>query len=378
MSGPIQPDVVYRLPSVGDPALSPDGTLLAYSYSWVDQEKLEPRSRIMMMTVKDGDAREFTQGKSDSVPKFSPDGGRLAFLRREEGGLRGLWVMDVGGGEAKALDTGTASVADFAWSPDGRRMVYCADVDPARADEEGETADAPKVKVVNRIRYRFDGLGWRGDAHFHLFVTGLDGGEPTQITDGDWDDVAPVWSPDGSHIAFISGRREDRDRLALTQVYVVSADGGDAQCWSEDLTDVGALAWSPDGQRLVAAGSDTPQGMSLWQSWLYVLEPSSSPRRLTDDNLRPLLNFPVVTRPPGVAVDRRRPHHLFGRPAWESWLVSVPASGGEVQQLAGGGRQSSSAAVDAEAQTAVVLSSYPGSPGELYHVELAIGGRNGS
>ncbi len=373
MPGPIQPDVVYRLPSVGDPSLSPDGSLLAYNYSWVDQEKMEPCSRIMMMRLSDGEAREFTQGKSDSAPKFSPDGGRLAFLRRDDGGRRGLWVMDVGGGEARALKTGASSVADFAWSPDGRRMVYCADVDPEQQPEGENGGGAPKVKVVNRIRYRFDGLGWRGDAHFHLFVTGLDGGEPAQLTDGDWDDVAPVWSPDGSRVAFISGRRADRDRLALTQVYVVSAEGGGAECWSEGLTDVGALAWSPGGRQIVTAGSDTPQGMSLWQSWLYVLEPGTTPRRLTDDNLRPLLNFPVVTRPPELRwTDDGRIIYLADQRG-ESWLVSVPASGGDAQWLAGGGRQSNSAAVDTGARTAVVLSSYPGSPGELYHVDLASG-----
>ena len=373
MPGPIQPDVVYRLPSVGDPALSPDGTLLAYTYSWVDQEKMESCSRITMMRLDDGETREFTQGKSDSAPKFSPDGGRLAFLRRGEDGRRGVWSMDIGGGEARPLNTGAASVSDFGWSPDGRRIVYCADVDPDRQAEEGETGDTPKVKAVNRIRYRFDGLGWRGDAHFHLFVTGLDEGEPVQLTDGDWDDVAPVWSPDGSRIAFISGRRADRDRLALTQVYVAPAEGGDPECWSESLTDVGALAWSPDGGQLVAAGSEMPQGMSLWQSWLYVLEPGSRPRRLTDDNLRPLLNFPVVTRPPELRwTDNDRIIYLADQQG-ETWLVSVPASGGDVLPLAGGGCQSNGVTVDSEARAAVVVSSYPGSPGELYHVDLDSG-----
>ena len=49
MSHPILPDVVRRLQSVGDPALSSDGNRLAYTLSWVDREQLDGRSRIMML-----------------------------------------------------------------------------------------------------------------------------------------------------------------------------------------------------------------------------------------------------------------------------------------------------------------------------------------
>ena len=82
MSSPISPDIVYKLRGVGDPALSPDGSRLAYSQSWIDQgDGMESRSRIMMLDLAGGDSREFTQGNKDTVPKFSPDGRTLAFLR---------------------------------------------------------------------------------------------------------------------------------------------------------------------------------------------------------------------------------------------------------------------------------------------------------
>ena len=73
MPSPIEPDVVYKLKSVGDPALSPDGSLLAYTLSWVDAQKLEGRSRIMIMDLESGQTVEFTQGQKDGAPKFSPD-----------------------------------------------------------------------------------------------------------------------------------------------------------------------------------------------------------------------------------------------------------------------------------------------------------------
>ena len=102
----------------------------------------------------------------------------------------------------------------------------------SRPTGAGEPGGGPTVTVVNRVRYRYDSMGWRGNAHHHLFVVNVGGGDPVQITDGDWDDFSPVWSPDGSKIAFISGRRDDRDLRALTEVYVVPAEGGEAEEWS--------------------------------------------------------------------------------------------------------------------------------------------------
>ena len=294
MTTPILPDVVRRLQSVGDPALSPDGTRLAYTLSWVDQERLDGRSRILMLELDSGRTHEFTQGTKDSAPRFSPDGRTLALLRSDGQGRRQVWLMPADGGEAQALTHAPLGVSDFAWSPDSSRLLFCADVDPESPAEGDGSSPAPRVRVVRRIRYRYDTLGWRGDLHSHLFVVEAEGGEARQLTEGDWDDLAPAWSPDGSRIAFLSDRRDDRDQRALTEVYVIPTVGGPAQCWSEGLSSVGAVAWSPDGQRLAAVGSEEPGGMVLWQGWIYVLDPANAPLRLTDDSLKPCLNFPAV------------------------------------------------------------------------------------
>ena len=370
MSTPIQPDIACKLPSVADPALSSDGSHLAYTYSWFDQVQMESYSRIMMLKVPGSRAQEFTQGKSDSVPKFAPNGNDLGFLRLDEAGRRQLWVMGVGGGEAKCLTAAPGGVLDFRWSPDGGQVVYCANVDSEAPNQDQQANKVPQVKVVSRIRYRFDGLGWRGDAHFHLFVVSLAGDSPRQLTDGDWDDTAPVWSPDGTRIAFISGRRDDRDQKALTEAYVVPVAGGEAENWSQGLSDVGVLSWSPDSRRLVAVGSDMPQGMALWQAWLFVLEPGGPPQRLTDDSLRPILSVPTVSRPPELRWTEDGRVLFLGDQRGETRLFEVPASGGPCRPLAGGGWQSSSVTIDGSAQGAVVLSSYPGSPGELYYLDL--------
>ena len=56
-----------------------------------------------MLDLPGVDSREFTQGNKDTVPKFSPDGRTLAFLRPDDAGKRQVWRMDAGGGEARLL-----------------------------------------------------------------------------------------------------------------------------------------------------------------------------------------------------------------------------------------------------------------------------------
>lgn len=377
MSNPISPDVVYKLKTVGDPSLSPDGGRLAYSCSWVEEPGLESRSRIVMMELSSGKSAEFTQGTRDTVPKFSPDGGTLAFLRADDQGRRQVWLMASGGGEARTLTQSPGGVSDFSWSPDSKCLAFSADVVPVTPPQDQHPASIPQVKVVNRIRYRYDTLGWRGDSHYHLFVIDADGGPAKQLTHGDWDDLAPKWSPDGSRVAFISGRREDRDFRALTEAYVAPAGGGEAQLWSQGLFGVGALAWSPDGQRLVAVATEDPEGLVAWQSWLYLLEPGKEPRRLTDDSVRPYLGFPTINPPPELQWTGDGRILFLGDRRGESFLFETSADAGPVSTLAGGGCHTTALTLNEDATKAVVLSSTPSSPGDLYQVDLQVDLKSG-
>ena len=374
MTKPITPDVVYELQTVGDPALSPNGDLLAYTLSWVDEDSLAGRSRVMLMDPSSGASQEFTQGDKDSAPKFSPDGRTLAFLRSVDDGLPQVWTMTEPGGDARQLTYSPKGVFDYAWSPDGKSMAFCADVDPDVSGQTNQPGALPKVTVVTRVRYRYDTLGWRGDSHFHIFVLDLETLESRQLTDGDWDDTGPVWSPDGSQIAFMSGRRDDRDFLALSEAYTVSAAGGDPVLVSEGLCSVGALAWSPDGQQMAVVGSDAPEGMVLWQGWLYVLKDGEKPRRLTSDVVKPYLGFPSVMRPASIFWAEGGQIIFLGESSGESYLYQVPAQGGDLEVLWGGDCLATGLALDRAADQAVVSVSSSGSPSDLFQVDMFIGG----
>ena len=93
------------------------------------------RSHIVLMTLGDGRTEVFTQGMHDAQPRFSPDGRHLAFLRRDDKPQRQIWLIPMHGGEARQLTHEPGGVVEFAWSPDGQRLVFVGDVDPDRLPE---------------------------------------------------------------------------------------------------------------------------------------------------------------------------------------------------------------------------------------------------
>ncbi len=376
-------DLVYELKNVADPVISPDGERMVYTKSWSVRDEAPPatRSRLMLMDLGSGQEaanageREFTQGNADGSPRFSPDGATLAFLRSAQPGEpRQIWLIPADGGESRQLTSAPKGVQDFAWSPDSGRIVYCADTEPDSGAADGNGGGGPRVVEVNRLRYRHDLQGWRGDSHYHLYVIELGSGETTPITHGDWDDFGAVWSPDGSKIAFISGRREDRDSRALTEAYVVPAEGGEPECWSGGLSSVGAVAWAPDSSRLVAVASDDDAGMVLWQGWLYILQPEGKPRRLTDDKQRPALGGgPGGARQPEIRWTSDGRITFLGEHKGQSFIYQASPEGGESRQRWGGGRLASGLSLDGTGRRAVVSSSSPAHPSDIHLVDLGDG-----
>ncbi len=373
MASPITPDLVYQLVNVSGPDISADASMAAFVKSWVDCETGEERSQVQMIDLDNGSIAPFTHGSKDSNPQFSSDGESLAFLRPDDKERKQVWVMKTNGGEAIQTTDLRGGVSDFAWAPDGQRIVAVSNVDPDQPQDDHDAKKDPMVKVVNRIKYRHDVLGWRGDGHRQIFVVEIGGGEARQLTHGDYENYAPVWSPDSSQIAFISERSSDRDLFDNSQAYVVAANGGEPAAWSDGLHTVAALGWSPDGAKLVAVGSDVQDGSASYQGWLYVIQPGEDPRRLTDDSIKPVAGFPpqgpftkILWTDDGVL-------YFLADARGESFLCSVPADGGDVKRIYGGGAQLTAVSIDGNAGKAVLLSVSPDSPGDIHLVDVAGG-----
>ena len=246
--------------------MSPDGFNVVYVKSQVDTETMKVNSQIILRKLPDGEEILFTNGPKDGTPKISPDGKSIAFTRPDEAGQSQIWLLSMIGGEGCRLTSVQGGVTDIAWSPDSSRLAFVSKVDPDLPTEHMDS-DIPRVKVISRLYYRADGEGWRGDSFKHIFIADTKTGELMQLTDGDGDNLLPVWSPDGSNIAFVSDRGEFREIKDRSATYVVSALGGVPKLWSEGLTNTDVVSWSPDGHSLAVIGTNDEALGANGQGW---------------------------------------------------------------------------------------------------------------
>jgi len=237
------PEDVYALTGVDDPRVSPDGTTVAYVVKAVDRDANRYRSAIWLAPL-DGSAepRQLTAGKKrDAAPRWSPDGRRLAFTSNRDDTVAQLYVVRVDGGEPHRLTSLKEDVQEPAWSPDGATIVFVSRVRDAAYDEQDDERRAPRR--ITRLQYKLDDVGWTADRPRHLFVVPADGsGAPRQVTDGDFEDSSPAWSPDGSTIAFVSARHPDWDLELCADVYLVATPAGAAGTASATAAGDDALA----------------------------------------------------------------------------------------------------------------------------------------
>ncbi|MEX2183552.1 MAG: S9 family peptidase [Chloroflexota bacterium] len=213
-----------------------------------------------------GRPRPLTRGVvRDTRPRVSPDGGTVAFVRSDptdDDAPAALHLLSLGGGDPRQLRQGAhGGVGEIAWSPDGGRIAFTAEVDPPRflvgpAPRVGRTAsESPRARHIRRADWRWDEEGHR-DRWTHLFVVDArPGARPRQVTRGDWGVADIAWSPDGRTVAFSADRGPEPDLAPRSTIWAVDVD---ADAEPREILAPGGwanhAAISPDGRWVAAIG----------------------------------------------------------------------------------------------------------------------------
>src|SRR5947209_8155740 len=223
----LEPADLYHLRLTSDPQISPDGKRVAFVLTHADEEKDEYISNIYL--VEDGSMRQFTSGNKDFAPRWSPDGRYLAFLSGRKGKAQ-VHVMPAQGGESLAFTDRKRGAGVPFWSPDSGAIAFIAPVQTTPEEDDEEDGDRKEpARVIDRSSYKLDSTGFIWNLRRHLFCIDVESRTVTQLTDGDFHDDNPAWSPDSRSIAFISNRDPRWDTSPGSDVYIADRSGGEAR-----------------------------------------------------------------------------------------------------------------------------------------------------
>lgn len=277
-------DLYWEFETVSDPQLSPDGAQIIYTRGWIDKVNDKRESSLWIMNADGSKNRFLVRG---SGARWSPAGDRIAYTAQGE--PKGLQIfvryMDAEGATSQVTRV-EKSPTGVTWSPDGTRLGFVMSVESKnswpikmpRAPEGAKWTEAPRI--VERLDYRSDGVGFDDDAFRHIFVVPATGGTARQLTDGQWHHNGVEWTPDSKQILFGSNRVADAEyQFRESDIYSVSVDTGAIKQLTTRKGPDGSPQISPDGKRVAYVGYD--QSRDTWQdSKLYVMNIDGTNHRM--------------------------------------------------------------------------------------------------
>ncbi len=196
----LTPEEFLNLRAIQDPQFSPDGSRVAFVVS--DPLTGQKRTHhIWIYDVKSKSSRQFTYSdKSESSPRWSPDGKQLAFLSPRGGDETQIFVMNASGGEGAALTKSKTSISAFEWSPDGKQIAFLSP-DAKPDDQEKREKDKDDARVVDK-----------DDRHARLRLLTLATKEEKAITPTTFEVKELKWSPKGTSLVVVATDRPELDR----------------------------------------------------------------------------------------------------------------------------------------------------------------------
>lgn len=332
---PLSHEDVFQLGYASSPTVNQAGNRVVYLRHSMDIMKDRVRTNLWIADTQAEQAFPITSGPMNvSSPALAPDDNRVAFVSKDDTGSQ-IFVHWLDRGHTAQVTRLADSPKRLSWSPDGKWIAFAMRT-PATPPTMGKLPAkpdgaewAPPPIVVDRVVYRNDGAGNRKHGFDHVYVIPADGGNPRQVTSGDFHHSGAIdWAADSQSLYVSANRNEDWAlNPANSDIYQVALADGAVTALTDREGPDGGLDVSPDGTQIVYTGWDD-QRMGYHRTRLYVMDSDGSRRR----ELLPDLDRDVAQ--PQWSADGRR--IFFSYDDKGDTILAVTDLSGRVEELARG------------------------------------------
>jgi dipeptidyl aminopeptidase/acylaminoacyl peptidase len=247
----LTPPASLEMRAISDLQYSPDGKRLAFVVT--EPARGQGRKRhIWIHEVSEEGSRQFTYSeKSESGPRWSPDGKTLAFLS-DRGDAQQIYLMRGDGGEGIALTKGKNGVHGFEWSPDGKQIAFIAPDAKSDAEEKKEK-DKDDAHVADKE-----------DKRARLWLVDVASGEKRALTKPTWEVRELAWMRNGTQLVIEATERPESDQFT-EKLYAVQAVSGETKLLLAPQGPFGEVKVSTKGNTISFVGSreDGPEPHDL-------------------------------------------------------------------------------------------------------------------
>ncbi len=259
--GRMTPEALWAFGRIGETAVSPDGSKIAYTVTYYSVEQNKSNTEVFVMDADGSNNRQITHTKWREANIVWTNDGKIDFLSNESGSMQ-LWQMDADGSNRRRLTDYAGDIEGFSLSPDESMVLFVSQVKTkeSTADKYPDLPQSSGLIVTDLMYKHWD--EWVTTAPHpyvaRLTANGLEDvkdlleGEPYESPMKPFGGMEQLaWSPDGSKVAYTCRKKTGLDYAVSTNsdIYVYDLASGTVTDICEEIKgyDINPQ-FSPDGK----------------------------------------------------------------------------------------------------------------------------------
>lgn len=286
--GILTPEILYSMARISDAKLSPDGQKVLYGVTYISIEQNKGNRELFVVSTDGSDKKQITRTpKSEQNAVWINGGKQIAFLYNESGTSQ-IWIMDANGSNRRQVSKYDGNINGFSFSPDESKVLFVSDIKfGKRTSDIYPDLPKATGRIINDLLYKHWDEWVETVPHpFIASFDGQSIGKATDIMEGEvfecpmkpgsgMEDL--LWSPDGKYIAYACRKKTGMEYALSTNsdIYLYSVEDKKTRNLTDGMMGYDTYpVFSPDGTS-IAWISQERDGYESDKKRLFVMDLAS-------------------------------------------------------------------------------------------------------